>query len=739
MTSRGSQIRKKVRGCGSGILAFLLALLLAFSASNPCQIQVEAVVELDGSPVNLIGYTNSSNGSALRPSPFLDGSPRIDYLSQGTKVEVIKEVQGDVPSGYSSQQKYWYYVRDVFRDRYGYVHTSLVTLTDIPINQPAPEPDQNFEQYLTAQGFPESYKPALRALHQARPNWHFVAFHIKDVDSPANNRKALTFTKALDAQMDSRYPSRSLVTKGSILSHRNYDPKGYNYKTDTWTVYDAGGWLRASREIVAYAMDPRNFLEESKIFQFEQLTYYPGVHTIEAVQSVLRGSFMENKQVTFMDLDGVEKTMSYPQIFMEAAERTGVNPFFLAQRCLTEVGTKGSDSVHGKVVGYEDHYNFYNIGASAGSNPILNGLKYARYGSSGNGPSENEKRDYLLPWDNPWKAIVGGANWIGRGYILAGQDTSYLQKFNLDGDTYGTYWHQYMGNINAPAIESARVFNMYLDQKLLNTPFVFRIPVLSDMPKNPSPYPSDNKSRNNWLKSISIQGGEFDMSPNFNPEVYAYNMTVWGETDLVTIAAQAYHGKCTVKNAGTVKLKPGMNEITLEVVSESGHKRNYKLSINFTGEEGPDLPPVNVETTNDYQVKDGYITNAWPDDGRNKAGQIMGSLDLPQGFSSKAFDAGGKEAEADTPLGTGARIDLFYEDKEEAVQSLILIIYGDANGDGQINSIDLSHVIDVMYQGKTWTSAQMVGLDANRDGYINSIDLSLILDHMYRGQMINQK
>ncbi|WP_185962894.1 hypothetical protein, partial [Klebsiella pneumoniae] len=94
------------------------------------------------------------------------------------------------------------------------------------------------------------------------------------------------------------------------------------------------------------------------------------------------------------------------------------------------------------------------------------------------------------------------------------------------------------------------------------------------------------------------------------------------------IAAQAYHGKCTVKNAGTVKLKPGMNEITLEVVSESGHKRNYKLSINFTGEEGPDLPPVNVETTNDYQVKDGYITNAWPDDGRNKAGQIMGSLDL---------------------------------------------------------------------------------------------------------------
>ncbi|NLA81249.1 MAG: hypothetical protein GX849_00165, partial [Clostridiaceae bacterium] len=94
MTTGWSQIWKSGRGYGSGILAFLLALLLAFSAFSSCRIGVGAVIELDGTPINLIGYTNSSNGSALRPSPFLDGSPRIDYLSQGTKVEVIKSVQG---------------------------------------------------------------------------------------------------------------------------------------------------------------------------------------------------------------------------------------------------------------------------------------------------------------------------------------------------------------------------------------------------------------------------------------------------------------------------------------------------------------------------------------------------------------------------------------------------------------------------------------------------------------------
>lgn len=729
---------ERMKGLRIMALALLLPALLVCLVSFSSLQTVRAVEELEGDPVGLIGYTNSPNGSALRTSPYIESSTRIAYLSQGTKVEVLKKLAGDVPSGYGSEEKYWYFVRDVFRDRHGYIHTSLVTLTDTPIEPVPIDPDTDFEQYMEDQGFPESYKPALRALHQARPNWHFVAFHIKDVDTPAPNRKALTFEKALDAQLDPRYPSRSLVNKGVLLSHRTYEKPGYNFKTDTWTSYDAGGWMRASRDIVAYSLDPRNFLEESKIFQFEKLTYHPGVHTAKAVESVLQGSFMEGKTVTFTDLAGEERTLTYPEIFMEAAERTGVNPFFLAQRCLTEVGKKGSDSVTGTVVGYEGHYNFYNIGATAGTNPITNGLKYAMYGSSGKGPSEKEQSDYLLPWDNPWKAIVGGANWIGRGYILAGQDTSYLQKFNLDGDTYGTYWHQYMGNVYAPAIESARVFNMYLDQKLLNTPFVFRIPVLAGLPKKPSPYPTDNLSRNNWLKSIGLKEETFELEPAFNPELYEYTMTVWGETDLVELIAHAYHAKCTVQNTGSIKLKPGLNEVVLEAVSESGHKRSYKLTINFTGEEGPDPPPPNITVQNDYIIKDGLISNAWPEDGRNKAGLILSSLVFTEGYRAKAYDVSGKEADEESLLGTGSRIDLFYGEKMEIAESLTLMIYGDINGDGKINSIDIVQVIDALYKDKEWTKVQELALDTNRDGKINSIDLMAIIGVLYKDQTINQ-
>ncbi|NLA71864.1 MAG: hypothetical protein GX850_05545, partial [Clostridiaceae bacterium] len=71
-------------------------------------------------------------------------------------------------------------------------------------------------------------------------------------------------------------------------------------------------------------------------------------------------------------------------------------------------------------------------------------------------------------------------------------------------------------------------------------------------------------------------------------------------------------------------------------------------------------------------------------------------------------------------------------------RTLWLVIYGDANGDGKINSIDLSYIIDSMYKGKRWTPAQNEALDASRDGKINSIDLSIVIDQMYKGRVIRQ-
>ncbi len=50
----------------------------------------------------------------------------------------------------------------------------------------------------------------------------------------------------------------------------------------------------------------------------------------------------------------------------------------------------------------------------------------------------------------------GGAQYLGEKYINAGQNTMYLQRFNVKSNgTYSIYTHQYMTNISGAASEAA--------------------------------------------------------------------------------------------------------------------------------------------------------------------------------------------------------------------------------------------------------------------------------------------
>ena len=129
---------------------------------------------------------------------------------------------------------------------------------------------------------------------------------------------------------------------------------------------------------------------------------------------------------------------------MNAAELYDVSPYHLVSRVIQEVGSNGSRSVSGTEPGYEGIYNYYNIGAYQSSDPVINALKWAST------PSSNEK--YLRPWNSRYKAILGGAKYIATGYISVGQNTLYLQKFDVVANG-GLYSHQYMSNIMAASSE----------------------------------------------------------------------------------------------------------------------------------------------------------------------------------------------------------------------------------------------------------------------------------------------
>ena len=77
----------------------------------------------------------------------------------------------------------------------------------------------------------------------------------------------------------------------------------------------------------------------------------------------------------------------------------------------------------------------------------------------------------------------------------------------------------------------------------------------------------------------------------------------------------------------------------------------------------PTVPPVSStplepKINDDYVIRDSFLLNAYPDDGRNQAGKIRAALEIPEGMTVTIRDAAGNIASDETLLGTGATIEL---------------------------------------------------------------------------------
>jgi len=235
-------------------------------------------------------------------------------------------------------------------------------------------------------------------------------------------------------------------------------------------AYDSGKWKCASETAVAYYMDPRNWLNENNIFQFEDLSFNESVQNIDGVKKILKDvPWASGTTITYTKPDKTTATMekSYAQIIMEAAKESGVSPYHLAARMKQEQGCKqyASSTGSGTYKGYEGYYNFFNIDATGGD-IIGNALTHAK---------EEE-------WDDPEKAIKGGAIFIASEYIGRGQSTLYLQKFDVDNSDGAMYYHQYMQNVSAALTEGNTVRDSYDTMGMLDSNLNFVIPVYKNMP-----------------------------------------------------------------------------------------------------------------------------------------------------------------------------------------------------------------------------------------------------------------
>ncbi len=546
--------------------------------------------------------------------------------------------------------------------------------------------DEEFEAYLTQQKFPEDYKVKLRKLWAQHPTWVFKAAHL-----------SMTWAEATSAEGENK-PLKNAVTEPN--SWKSMEEGAYDWKTGTYLAVDSGGWVTAAPAVVNYYMDPRNFLDETYLFQFEDL-HYSDSQTLEGVKAILPA-----KQETFAE------------DLLKAAKASKVSAYFLATRMAQEGSKIDGTWVGDDGVSYKGYYNFFNYGAYAGSQ------HGAYHGAVTNGAIYAKKQG----WDTPYKCLVASAELIGNGYINKGQNTLYYQKFNVAGENL--YNHQYMSNIQAPTAESKIRANSLTAAEAASA-LTFIIPVYKEMPTEATALPGKTGDNNNFLDALTAKG--CTLSPTFDRYTTEYTGVVDKAVTSIQITATKNASGAKVSGTGTIQLKGAETVIPIKVTATSGQVRTYTITILRDG-VAPDPSDTTKPTTKPtvakptlsgttYRVGD-TVTGVEPG---TKVATFLQKLGVKNGTVT-LYGADGKEKK-DGLVATGDVVRV-YDSAKALSASYPVIIYGDVNGDGKINSQDLRRTQRHILGVAKVTGHALTAADVNMDGKVNSQDLRRTQRHI---------
>lgn len=356
-----------------------------------------------------------------------------------------------------------------------------------------------YYESLIEKGFPRDYAASLTELHLLHPSWEFTPLLITEEEPQ------YTWSYVIDKETE----------KGETnVVYSSGDYAAYHHPLNR-ELYDSG-YYQASRATVEYFMDPRNFLNETDIFQFYTLSGGDGA-SVDAVRAILKGTFMENATL--------ENGMTYASYFVTLGAELGIDPVFLAAKVRQEQGSAGTSplisgacgtklwefyrnqtdktesgqSVEPPSTGYsqadllalDGYYNYFNVGATGKGvfKIYYNAMQYAKKGT-------DAMRDAWggdSAWNTRWKALYGGAYFLKTSYVDCYQSTVYLQKFNVDSRAATNFTKQYMTAVFGAMSEGRALYQSFAALDALDAPASFLIPVYGDMPSSPSSDPAGGR------------------------------------------------------------------------------------------------------------------------------------------------------------------------------------------------------------------------------------------------------
>lgn len=567
--------------------------------------------------------------------------------------------------------------------------------------------------------------PLIQELQKNHPNWTFTILYT-----------GLNWDSVIDNET---IGERSLVQNSNLAWIRDTTPQ------------DNGSWYCASEATVSYYMDIRNWINEKYIFAFETLSYDENTQKIEGVNKILKGTFMDKPNIEYKDTEGNTQIInkSYAQIIMEAANESSTSPYHLASRIKQEQG-KGTSPLISGVCEYKDnegkplkgYYNYFNIGAMGNGNEMIikNGLKYAK----------------SHDWISPEAAIKGGAKAIASRYISVGQNTLYLQKYDV-ADDENSYGHQYMQNVSAPYSEGRGVQKAYKELGMLDSSFNFVIPVYENMPDIISPIPSEVKM-NMTTENVKVTTQDNPLNIRETPSGDIIGSIPKNEVALRIEKAtdKSSDGNIwdkVVYNTGT-EIKIGycarkfLTDIPDVVTTNEAKVTNTEVNLR----NGPGTFETKIKQTLKKDVKvtvidkitymidgyywhrikladgtQGYIASQYLSDKEQETlkYKIEGQkIIIAPGTKIEEIEGATTNSEV---LGTGAKITI---GEGENKKEYTLIILGDINGDGKIKASDYMRIKNKIMEDSNMNEIEKKAADINGDTKISASDYVYIKNYI---------
>lgn len=488
-------------------------------------------------------------------------------------------------------------------------------------------------------------KEAIISLKSSHPNWNF---------------------KILYTGLDWYEVIQNEYT-GHGTTPYNLVPANSSIYNDNWicsicgkATYDTGDWYCASKSAIEYMMDPRNFLDDNNIFQFLELSYTN--YHYDQIVSMVDGSFLN--------------TTSIIDTIVDSAKTYNVNPYYIIARLIQEQGKSGTELVAGKGYNgnYVGYYNAFNIGAtgSTRADVVVNGLKRAKKEG----------------WTSIEESIRGGIRIISKNYIARGQNTLYLQKFDVENSDGTLYTHQYMQNLLAAQNEAAQIKKVVKNLGMENS-YTFIIPIYENMSQFTEAEPNLEYKEIDDLVTVNVTGTlRMRSSPSTGQTID------WLNSGDIVSRVELAQNKVNGTYWDKVKSASGVYGYVARETYEGANE--YKLYL------------VPLEENEEDKSEGTYPDENIPNNGE---------VDNPK--DDEGQEESGNKNENDN--------------QEEITQ----VKKGDVNADGKISPTDYVLIKNhIMHIRLLQNDLEKKAADVNEDGKISAKDYVLIKNHIMYGSEI---